>query len=72
MIPSLENFKASFGPHLQQLRQQHGLTTSMLAKKVEMSCHYIERMEEGLVAPRVETLLALADALKIHPRKLFP
>lgn len=70
--PALDEFKAFFGPQLTALRQRHGYTTSVLAKETAMPCHYIERLEAGLVVPRIETLLALAKALDVSVKKFFP
>jgi transcriptional regulator with XRE-family HTH domain len=50
--------------NLKMLRRQAGLTQEELADRIGETQPYISELETGAVRnPRVETLLALADAL---------
>jgi putative transcriptional regulator len=52
-----------FGPRLQQLRLQAGLTQAQLAEKAGMHIHGLTKLEQGYREPAWTTVLDLAEAL---------
>ncbi len=72
--------KAPIGKRLKYFREKKGLSQSQLETEADLSFGSISRTENGLTNPTKETLLKIADLLKlnneeiiylIHPDKLF-
>ena len=53
------------GGRLRTLRTRAGLTQEQLAERAELAKDAISRMERGVQAPRLDTLIKLADALGV-------
>ena len=60
------------GPRIQQERKARGMTQSVLAEKVAVSTKYISNIECGEKLPRLETFIAIANALKSHKSEKAP
>lgn len=60
-----------FGANLAHAREQHGLSQSQLARKVEVVDTYISRIETGRAQPSFQLILALARQLDLPPGDLF-
>lgn len=72
MNPELEEFKAWFGPNFTRVRQEHGFTTALLAKELQIPLKHLLEIEAGRVIPKMSTLLVVARVLKVRLRKFFP
>ena len=59
------------GPRIQQERKARGMTQSVLAEKVAVSTKYISNIECGEKLPRLETFIAIANALKTDANSLL-
>jgi transcriptional regulator with XRE-family HTH domain len=67
---------ALFGEGLRLAREARGLTQSELASRIRVrrrrTTHsYISRIENGLIDPRLSTVVALARALQMKPWQLL-
>lgn len=62
---------ASFGLAVQKRRQELELSQVQLAEKAALSPSYVSRIERGITTPALDTLLAIADALRIKPSSLL-
>lgn len=56
-----------FGPRLRTIREQKGLTQKALGEKAGMLYQVIARLERGARTPSWETVLKLAEALRVEP-----
>ena len=56
---------------LRALRQERGLTLDALAQLAALDKSYLSRLERGLKAPSIDTLLRLAQALDVPVAELF-
>lgn len=63
--------KALFGTSLRQCRKSRGLTQAELADAADLSLEMVGRLERGLTAPSLDTISALANALRVAPPVLF-
>lgn len=59
-----------FGDHVRHFRQELGLTQEELAYKADLARAYIGSLESGLRNPSLETICALAIALKVDAADL--
>lgn len=53
----------SIGRHIQQERKARKMTQSVLAEKASVSTKYISNIECGEKLPRLETFIAIANAI---------
>ena len=60
-----------FGDKIRKVRERRGITLKEVANKVEVSESLISQIERNKVSPSVDTLIAIADALKIDLDYLF-
>jgi transcriptional regulator with XRE-family HTH domain len=63
--------KQLLGARIKSLRQGRGRTQEQLAERVGLSVNYLSRIERGLENPTLDTLLGVAEALKVEPVELF-
>ena len=56
---------------LREKREAKGLSQTALAEQSQVSVSCINKIERGLVSPRVDTLALIAQALDITLRDLF-
>ncbi len=64
--------KQQAGLRLRDLRKAAGLTQDELAGRIEMSVQMIQQVERGATAPSLDTIEAIAKALKAPPALMFP
>ena len=58
--------------NLAKLRKQKGLTQEGLARKADISYHTIIKLEGGGIKnPKIETVIKLADALKVKLEEII-
>lgn len=57
--------QTTFGKKLTEIRNAKGLTQDELAKKCKISLRTIQRIESGVVKPRVFTIRAISEILEI-------
>lgn len=57
--------KFEFGKHLRELRFQKGLSQEELAFECDMQPSHIGQLERGLKNPTLDTLVKIANGLKI-------
>jgi len=67
----LQDEIASFGLAVQMRRKELKLKQAELAAKANLSPSYVSRVERGLTAPALDTVLALAGALRSKPSTLM-
>jgi transcriptional regulator with XRE-family HTH domain len=60
------------GERLRYWREKRMLTMRELGDKAGVSYSTISRIETGRVVPGIDTLIALARALDVHPMDLLP
>lgn len=65
------DIKKRFGRRLFQLRTESEMTQAKLATISNLSVDLISRIERGMRAPSLETILKISEALKIQPADLF-
>ena len=64
--------KIEFGKRLRGKRQELDLTQAMLAEKANLNTSDIDLFERGEGTINFETIMILAEALKLSPKELFP
>jgi transcriptional regulator with XRE-family HTH domain len=63
--------KQLLGARIKSLRQGRGRTQEQVAEQTGLSVNYLSRIERGLENPTLNTLLGVAEALKVEPVELF-
>jgi transcriptional regulator with XRE-family HTH domain len=63
--------KYQFGGKIRAVRERRSLTLKEVAEKAGVSESLVSQIERNLVAPAIDTLLAIADALEIDFDYLF-
>ncbi len=66
-----DRHKASLGQRIKELRKQAGVTQDRLGEAVGISPKYLSGIERGRENPTLDTLLRLADNLRVEPFQLF-
>jgi transcriptional regulator with XRE-family HTH domain len=64
--------RAEFGRRVRELRQAQGLSQERLAEIAELHRTYVSSLERGQRNVSLENIHALARALGVAPRELFP
>ncbi len=59
------------GDKIRYLRKSNGLTLKQLARGCDLSANTISLVERSKVAPNIETLCKIANALGVSPSSLF-
>ena len=59
------------GANIRRMRRAQGLTQAVLARRAGLSTGYVSLIERGRANPRLETMAALAQALKASPVELL-
>jgi transcriptional regulator with XRE-family HTH domain len=67
----LKAFRGKLGERIQKLRKEKGITQEELASMTSLDRVSIGYIEQGIRAPKLRTLLAIAKALKIEVKELF-
>jgi DNA-binding XRE family transcriptional regulator len=65
-------WQAEFGRRLSAARVGVGLSRSGLARKAGVRRPHLGKLEAGKMEPRLSTVFAIADALGVLARRLFP
>jgi transcriptional regulator with XRE-family HTH domain len=63
--------KASVGRNIRGARKATGLSQFQLAERSGLSADFIGKVERGSTSPSLESLKAIADALRLPLRDLF-
>jgi len=63
--------KQLLGARIRSLRRGREQTQEQVAERVGLTVNYVSRIERGLENPTLETLLKLAEALRVEPVDLF-
>ena len=66
-----KNFIKAFGINVRQIRTDKGLSQEDLAYAADIPINQIGRIERGEVNTTISTILAIAQALKIHHKELL-
>lgn len=61
----------AIGARIKAAREQAGMTQEDLAAALEMSPSHISVIERGVKAPKLETLVKIANTLKVSPDRLL-
>lgn len=64
--------RVEFGRRVRELRQARGISQERLAEIAEMHRTYVSSLERGQRNVSLENIHALADALGVAVRELFP
>ena len=59
------------GKRIQEVRKQRGLTQSALSQMVDLSTKYISNIECGFKMPKLNTFVAIANALQCDANLLL-
>ena len=59
------------GRRIQEVRKDRGLTQSELSQKVDLSTKYISNIECGFKTPKLNTFVAIANALQCDANLLL-
>jgi transcriptional regulator with XRE-family HTH domain len=59
------------GKRVRQLRKKRGLTQEELAARAHLHPNYVSLIERGHRVVSLNTIMALAKALKVKPAQLF-
>lgn len=65
-------FAIEFGARLRAFREERGLSQEDLAFEAKLHRTHISLIERGKRSVRLETLEALARALKVQPAEMMP
>lgn len=60
-----------FSRNLKAMRKLRGLSQHALADKLEMSIVSVNRWENGLMSPTLETIVKIAESLDVQPEVLL-
>jgi transcriptional regulator with XRE-family HTH domain len=60
-----------FGQNLRRLRLERSLTQEAVAEHAAVSPRYVALIEAGARNPTLSVIIGLADALGVHPSRLF-
>jgi len=60
-----------FGMRIKELRKNKGLSQEEAAEKINISSKYLSRIEMGQHFPSIDTLVNLAEALKVELKDFF-
>lgn len=60
------------GLKIRDLRRANGLTQDQLAARIDKSTQTVSQIERGAFAPSLDTIEAIAKALKAPPALMFP
>lgn len=66
-----EAYGQAFGENLKKLRKAKKLSREKLAAEAGIESKQIYNIEVGDRSPTLYTIVAIANALGIHPRKMF-
>jgi transcriptional regulator with XRE-family HTH domain len=61
----------AFGAQLREMRKSRKLPQKQLAWKAELEMSQISRIERGIINAGVKQVFKIAEALEVHPKKLF-
>ena len=59
------------GKRIQRIRKQRGLTQEQLSQMVNLSTNYLSNIETGFKTPKLETLVAIMNALECDANALL-
>jgi transcriptional regulator with XRE-family HTH domain len=65
------SFPVRLGRRLSDLRDKRGLSQTQLADMSEIGRAHLSQIENGAVAPRIDTLYAIANALELTLSELL-
>jgi transcriptional regulator with XRE-family HTH domain len=63
--------KRLIGNRIKTLRQARGISQERLAEIISMNTKYISSIERGKANPTLDTIITIADALKVDMAELF-
>ena len=61
-----------FAERMLELRRKRGLTQVQLGERSGVTQAHVSALERGAWEPRLETIVAIARALKVQPSALMP
>ena len=61
----------AFGNRLRKLRLEKGLSQQELAFAADVELSQISRIERGVINTSISQVFNIADAMEMHPSKLF-
>ncbi|MFB7899915.1 helix-turn-helix domain-containing protein [Streptomyces xiamenensis] len=64
--------RLAVGQLIREARLHANLSQEELAEQADLDRKTINRIEGGVMSPRVDSLLDIADALGVSPRELLP
>lgn len=70
-MDSKENIKKKFAENLKELREKKGISIRELSLRANLEYSQVQRIEKGKVNLSLSTIIALAEGLDLHPRRLL-
>ncbi|WP_366524256.1 helix-turn-helix transcriptional regulator [Brevundimonas sp.] len=65
------DWKTRLGNNILKYRTEKAWSQQVLAGEADLSLRYLAGVERGEENPSLETILAIAGALAVQPRRLF-
>jgi transcriptional regulator with XRE-family HTH domain len=66
-----EYIKQRFAKNLKALREKKGISLRELSLRANLEYSQVQRIEKGKVNLSLTTMIALAEGLDVHPKKLL-
>ena len=66
-----EAYNQAFGANLKRLRTAKKLSREALAAQASIESKQVYRIEVGESSPTIATVITIATALGLHPKKMF-
>lgn len=70
-MESKEIIKKKFADNLKELREKKSISIRELSLRSNLEYSQVQRIEKGKVNLSLTTIIALADGLEVHPKKLL-
>lgn len=64
-------FSSDIGHRIKEIRKDRGLTQERLAELIELTPQFLSLIEAEMKKPSVDTLIKIANALKVSPGDFF-
>lgn len=65
------DYMKALGAVIRELRKERGLSISDVHYRIRMNRQAIGEIERGEVTPKLQSILALCEALEVKPSRLF-
>ena len=66
-----EELQVRFGKRCRELRRARGLSQLDMVRRFEFSLSHYQKIERGVLDPRLSTLVRLAECFQVSPSELL-